>query len=194
MTCIVGCVEGGIVYIGGDSAWCNNWEMSVGVGKKVVRNGDVLIGCSGDPRIKDILQQVFVPPIYVSNKKKSLLAFLLTDFTNAMKYSLKCAGEKEDALEKECSLLIGMHGRLFQMEGNFHILEAAHGYDAVGSGAYFALGAMHATPDLLPSDRIHRALAAAEAHCPSVRAPFMIEQLGPRYQAPKKRGFAYGFR
>ena len=74
-------------------------------------------------------------------------------------------------------LSIGLHGRVFQMEGKFQIVEAACRYESIGTGAYFALGAMHAAPELPPTERIYRALAAAEAHCPSMRGTFFLERL-----------------
>jgi hypothetical protein len=96
-----------------------------------------------------------------------------------MKRVLKASGERSDKLEEQSALLIGLHGRLFQMEDNFCVLEAACGYDAIGVGAYFALGAMYVTADLPPTERLSRVLAAAEAHCPGVRSPFTLERLEP---------------
>jgi ATP-dependent protease HslVU (ClpYQ) peptidase subunit len=187
MTCIVGYVEPetGVMYMGGDSACYNDREMSVQAGSKVVKRRDILIGCAGSPRVGDILQHVFVPPVY-RPEKKSLLSFLAVDFTGAMKRVLKAAGERSDKLEEQSALLIGLHGRLSHIEDNFCVLETACHYHAIGVGAYFALGAMHATADLPPTERISRALAAAEAHCPGVRSPFTPERIEPP-QEPSAR-------
>jgi ATP-dependent protease HslVU (ClpYQ) peptidase subunit len=192
MTCIVGYVEPetGVIYMGGDSSCSNDDEMNLKAGSKVVRNGDILIGTCGSRRIGDIFRYVFVPPVYHPGRKK-LYAYLIADFIEAMRYALSSGGESTKTLGKGSALLIGLHGRLFQIDEEFQIFEPARGYDAIGSGAYFARGAMYATPDFPPTERIYRALAAAEAHCPSVRGPFLLERLEPLQQedASKRKWF-----
>lgn len=185
MTCIVGCVHKGIVYMGGDSACSNQQELSIQADRKVAMNRGILIGCAGDVLIGDLIQHAFVPPSYRPNE--DVFMYLLKKFTSTMKRTLKYEGLL-GRFEKECSLLIGLQGRLFQIDAEFQILEAACTYDATGSGAFFALGSMHSTADLLPpSDRIYQALRAAEAHCPTVRGPFSLEILEPYKEDEQKR-------
>src|SRR6266700_214287 len=124
MTCIVGCKvsETGIIYMGTDSFCGNDREVIILAEKKVARNREMLIGCSGSPRIGNILQHVLIPPVYQWNKNESLLSFLLIEFTKAIKRCLKYAGEDPEKLE-DSTLLIGLHGRLFRMEENVQIEE-----------------------------------------------------------------------
>ena len=92
MTCLVGSVEPetGTIYIRGDSACSHDGEMSILAHNKGVRRGETLIGCAGSQRLNDLLQHVFVPPVY-RPEKNNLLSFLVTDFMMAMKQAL--AGE-----------------------------------------------------------------------------------------------------
>ena len=47
MTCIIGLVEKGHVYMGGDSIAVSDWDMERLRPQKVFQVGDYLIGCEG---------------------------------------------------------------------------------------------------------------------------------------------------
>ena len=74
-------------------------------------------------------------------------------------------------------LLVGARGRLFRMCGDFQIAEPYNGFDAIGSGGPYALGALHATAKHEPVARIRLALTTAETFTPNVRRPFTVCQL-----------------
>jgi hypothetical protein len=44
MTCIVGLVDGGRVWLGGDSAGVSGWDLTVRADRKVFRNGPYVMG------------------------------------------------------------------------------------------------------------------------------------------------------
>jgi ATP-dependent protease HslVU (ClpYQ) peptidase subunit len=73
--------------------------------------------------------------------------------------------------------LIGFADRLFEMQSDYQISEPTNGYEAVGSGAKFALGALFVTPHLAPEMRIEQALQAATCHNAYVRPPYVIQRL-----------------
>ena len=64
--------------------------------------------------------------------------------------------------------------RLYRIESDYSFGRSSLGYDAIGSGAAVALGALHASRGHAPRQRIDIALAAAAEHTASVRAPFVV--------------------
>jgi hypothetical protein len=81
----------------------------------------------------------------------------------------------ENNVESAGSWLVGIEGGyLFALDSDFQVGRAACRYDAVGSGAMVALGAMSAARELPPHDRLERALLAAEEHACGVGGPFHI--------------------
>ncbi len=175
MTCIAACVdEKGTIWMGGDSALtADSGILAIRTGRKVWHKGAFLMGCSGSMRTLQLLQHAFVPPLY--DPSKSIETYLITSFLRATRRCLKEAGEDEKKLEEK--MLVGLQGRLFQIEQDYQIGEAFCLYDAIGSGAKVAKGALFVTADLAPDERIRKALAAAEAHIHTVRAPFYVEKL-----------------
>jgi hypothetical protein len=70
--------------------------------------------------------------------------------------------------------LVGVRGRLFEIDDDYHAREMLEQYDAVGSGVSVALGSLYSTTGQDPETRIRVALEAAEQFVTSVRAPFHI--------------------
>lgn len=181
MTCIVGLVEHGKVFIGGDSCVSRGYiQQTMTAQKKVFRHGNFLIGYSGSLRMEQLLQFAFSPPEHP--KDLSIERYLATLFVDALRNALKEAGNAMKQNEQESSpgyFLVGYQGRLVTIESDYSFTEIADGFDAIGSGNEVALGAMHATKDmsLIPQKRIELALEAAAAYCRGVRGPFVIEGL-----------------
>ena len=51
MTCIVGLVENGVVYIGGDSSGVGGWNLMLRKDRKVFRVGEALLGFTSSFRL-----------------------------------------------------------------------------------------------------------------------------------------------
>src|SRR3546814_10742010 len=62
MTCIVGLVDDGKVYLGGDSAGVAGWSLTVRKDPKVFRVGDCIIGFTSSFRMGPLLAHSFQPP------------------------------------------------------------------------------------------------------------------------------------
>jgi ATP-dependent protease HslVU (ClpYQ) peptidase subunit len=56
MTCIVGMVENGKVYIGGDSAGVSGFDYHIREDQKVFQNGDMIFGFTSSFRMGQLLQ------------------------------------------------------------------------------------------------------------------------------------------
>ena len=74
--------------------------------------------------------------------------------------------------------LVGVAGRLYTIASDYQIGTSHAGFAAVGSGYLAALGALHATPDRTPEDRLRLALEAAADLTSAVRLPFTTVTAG----------------
>ena len=178
MTCIVGLVDEGKVYIGGDSAGVGNgWDLIVRADPKVFRTGPFLMGFTTSFRMGQLLHYALVAPSHPPDI--DLNHYMTVEFINAVRDCLKTGGWAKKEGEKELGgvFLVGYLGHLFHIESDYQVGEALDGYMAVGSGDQVALGALYATQKLPPLVRVRLALEAAERWNAGVRGPFIIEVL-----------------
>jgi ATP-dependent protease HslVU (ClpYQ) peptidase subunit len=74
--------------------------------------------------------------------------------------------------------IVGLEGRIFTIDEDFHVGENVVNYMSEGSGSMFALGALHATKNQKnPRLRIKAALEAASEFSMSVAPPFTYIQI-----------------
>lgn len=175
MTAIAGIVHDGRVHLAGDSAVTSGWDLALRPDGKVFSHGPYAFGVSGSLRAAQLLQYAFVPPEPAEGV--DLARFLATEFVDAARTCLKDGGHAKKDLEQEGSsvtVLIGVHGRLFRLCGDYSIGEGSQPFAAVGCGEDFVLGALHATANLgwQPKQRLRTALKAAEWFSAGVRGPF----------------------
>lgn len=179
MTCIVGLVHRGAVYMGADSAGVGpGWDHRVRIDRKIYRNGEFLIGFTTSWRMGQLLGYAFRPPALPEGK--DFFAYLVTDFIDAARICLKAGGYAERVNEGERSgdFLVATRGRIFRVGGDYQVGENAMGFDACGCGDQAALGNLLATKHLKPEPRLKLALEAAEMLSAGVRGPFHFEALG----------------
>lgn len=179
MTCVVGLVKDGVVYIGSDSAGVNdNWDLTLMTEPKVFHNGDLLIGFTGSFRIGQLLRYALVPP----DRKRNMdvYRYMVTVFTDAVRQCLKDGGcsRKEDEVESGGNFLVGYQGRLFEIWSDYQVDESRSGMSAVGCGCQYALGSLFTSViDVVPESRVRQALQAAEHFSAGVRQPFVVESI-----------------
>lgn len=184
MTCVVGIEKDGIVYIGADSAAIDAGTLSISTraDEKVFLAGDdeILVGFSGSFRVGQLLRYALEFP--EASRKKSPMAFMVTDFMNAVRQLQSVHGALKKENEEESHdgpFLVGYAGKLYCIESDFQVGCPADGYDALGCGSQIALGALFATKNLklTPVERITLALEAASEYSAGVRKPFRILEL-----------------
>ncbi len=174
MTCIVGLVDNGTVWIGGDSAATAGFSLTVRSDKKVFKVGDMLIGFTSSFRMGQLLEHSFTPP--KRHADQDVFTYMVTSFVDAVRACFKDGGfaEKHSESERGGAFLVGYEKRLFLIESDYQVGESIHGFNACGCGDQIALGAMYLSRGSEPKDRIYSALKAAEAFSAGVRAPFHI--------------------
>jgi ATP-dependent protease HslVU (ClpYQ) peptidase subunit len=172
MTCIAAVIHDGKVIMGGDSARVNDREeLQLRKDSKVFKVGEYLIGVSGSWRVMQIIRYARLPwwgPYYSGDE----YSWMHNNFLSCIKQLLK---------ENDCTdtfeMLIGFRGRLFHLYGTEQVSEEIAAYEACGSGAQVARGAMQALAmhgKVWDKSVVLAALNAAERFCSSVRGPFTI--------------------
>jgi ATP-dependent protease HslVU (ClpYQ) peptidase subunit len=179
MTCVAGIVERGGVYLGGDSIAVGGYAMEVRAMPKVFRHGPFVIGCAGSFRVADVIRYRFEPPL--PDAASDLHRYMATVFADTLRDVLKAHGVvnvENNIEEAPAELLVGVRGRLFTVNDDFHVGESVHRFAAVGCGSDLAMGALYALGTRgTPRERLTKALHAAEAFSAGVRAPFRFATL-----------------
>lgn len=177
MTCVVGLVTKGRVYVGVDSAAVSGWTRRQSNLPKVFRRGPFLIGYTTSFRMGQILQHQLDVPNQAADQTD--MAYMVNTFIEGARKLFKERGftKVESNKEKGGQFLVGYRGRLYSIESDFQVGEMSDGYDAVGSGSDFALGAMAALPKLSATRRIRKALDIAAHFNMGVSPPFHIRSL-----------------
>ena len=177
MTCIVGLVENGKVYMGADSAGVGGYSLTIRRDPKVFRVGPYLIGYTSSFRMGQLLR--FGLSVPDQDPRHDDERHMMTVFINAVRKCLKDGGyaKVESGEESGGTFLVGYRGVIYEIGDDFQVGISDCQYDAVGCGAQLAMGALHATTGKKPRARIRAALQAAEDFNAGVRGPFRVQVL-----------------
>lgn len=197
MTAIVGLVCKTGVWLGADRCVSDGaGNVTVVTTSKLFRLGDCLCGTAGDVRTLNILHTIDVPRRRARQPVEAYVQGVLEGIRNALKQfgALKIKDEKHSTAN---ALIIATSGRLFGTDGAFAAIEPVTSYYAIGAGAEYALGAIHALTQCgRPREQsmVREALAAAAAFRRDVSPPFDLEfQPGTKPQVkPRSRRYPRG--
>lgn len=180
MTCIVGLIDNGVLYMGGDSLGSN------GITKRIYKNpkvyfannsNDIIIGSTSSYRQLQILkyENLFDDADILKNKEIDH-RYMVTKFIDGLQklFEKKGIEENEKGVKNGGFFLIGHSKALYKVQSDYSVMETKEGYDAVGSGEEVALGSLCSTVGEEPIERIKKALIAAEKHACGVQRPFVI--------------------
>lgn len=179
MTCIVALKDNERVWMGADSLTSTSHDLncSVRADPKVFRHGPFILGCSGSPRMRQILTHGFkAPDVPTGRYDPDDFIFQFTNsFHNALD-SYRNLYIKDSTDYSNGNTLVAWGPHLYQIASDFQFMRVAAEYMAIGSGRDYALGYMFATRGDLddPKQRVTSALKAAEYHNMGVRGPFRI--------------------
>lgn len=185
MTCIAAIAQNGVVYMAADHAASDEKTGWIIIRKdpKVFKVGQYGIAFTDSFRMGQILQYSWTPPKYSPTKTNSgLTKFMQTKFVESVKDAFRAYGYgsvSQSGVEDEGGIfIIGVEGRIFVMEDDFHIGEAIINYMAEGSGAAHAMGSLHTTRNQKnPKMRLKAALEASAEFNMTVSAPFTYLQI-----------------
>ena len=185
MTCIVAIAQNGIVYMGSDHAASDEktgWILSRKE-PKCFKVGQYGVAFTDSFRMGQILQYSWTPPKYTPTKTNSGLdKFMRTKFIDSVKQAFKDNGYGSIGSPSDEDtggiFIVGVEGRIFTIDEDFHVGENVVNYMAEGSGGQIALGALYATKNQKnPKLRLKAALEAATEFNMSVAAPYTYIQV-----------------
>ena len=182
MTCIVGLEYEDGVIIGCDAAAVTGSLKMITTTPKVFRLQNLLIGYTWSFRMGQVLQYAKdIPDLTNTN---SNYEYLVSDFVPFVRSLFKDAGimKVENSVEEGGQFLVGIRGQLFEINSDFCVLRYEDGFNAVGSGQSYALGALYSrsgrflsTPNLEWKKKlVEIGLETAEHFCTTVSSPFKI--------------------
>ena len=185
MTCIVAIAQNGTVYMGSDHAASDDktgWILSRKE-PKCFKVGQYGIAFTDSFRMGQILQYSWTPPKYTPTKTNSGLdKFMRTKFIESVKDAFRAHGfgsvSQAGAEDEGGIFIVGVEGRIFTVDEDFHVGENIVNYMAEGSGGTIALGALYATKNQKnPKMRLKVALEAASEFNMAVAPPFTYIQV-----------------
>ncbi len=192
MTCIVGVVDDGAVWMGADSCAgnVNNYdhypikEPKLLYCQGVPITDSVLGGYSGSFRFGQLMAHHITMPTE-RDTTADALGYLIGTFLRAVRKTLSDhkylqINDGVESVAGGSEFLFASHGRLWVMQSDFSVIESLHGEDAIGCGMSYAAGSLHATRsfDMTSRDRVETALRAAAERSAFVQPPFVLWLLG----------------
>ncbi len=193
MTCIAAVTDGKTVWIGGDAAGVGQETLSVSIrsDKKVfLRESQGTVwgfGFTGSYRMGQLIRYELVLPRVTRLDVKDLERFMVKKFIPALRKILTLGGasSNESGVETGGEFIVGILGKIFVVESDFQVASPEEPIYAVGSGAAFALGALHvlerfrAGGGTIERDKqVLEALETSECYSAGVRKPFTIVKAG----------------
>ena len=176
MTAIAGIVEGGKVWIGGDSAGVGGLSLQTRSDPKVFTNGEFIFGYTSSFRMGQLLQYEFSPPTPYEGENG--MGYMVKRFIPSVKSCLDGGGYQTNKSGQDYggTFLVGYRGELYEIECDYQVARVRQAFHACGCGTDLVLGSLHATEnfELTPKDRIRMALDAAVEFSAGVRGPYTI--------------------
>lgn len=179
MTCIVGLVHHGAVYMGGDACGSNGHTYTAVHNEKVFTSGEHLMGCTGTFRLIDLLRfHLSVDPPREGADPQRYARVELLCAVKKLLDTHDYLQRKDGVASFEGPFLVGWRGLLWEVQCDLSVIATPPEGYSVGSGGSVARGALYATRgEADPVRRVFEALGAAEAVVTTVRRPFRVWRL-----------------
>ena len=178
LTCIVGIQGENRVLIGGDSLGvAGDLKQERRDPKLFAGNHDIIYGYTTSFRMGQLLRYLFDPGLV---DDENLDTWMVTTFSNKLRQCFKEHGfaTVKDGAESGGTFIVGIRGKLYQVEEDYQIADPLQSYTAVGSGRVAAFGSLYTTAKLLDQfsnltdlERAALALEAAISCVTSVGGP-----------------------
>lgn len=180
MTVIVGMEHEGKAWLGADSAVSHGWATNVLPQPKLFRIKDFLMGGAGYLRTLQLVQ--FKTDLRAREMGESAEAYLVNGFAAAIQKCLSEQKHLEEGGHNETShneFLFVYENKLYKLDSVFAVSRSMRGFNSVGAGAPYALGAlaMMKAPNVSPAEKLPLALEIAASFMPGcITAPFGVEE------------------
>lgn len=174
MSCVIGLVDNGKIFFGADGfATTEDGERRPIYCNKIFKNKEYLIGYTGSVRTGQLVEPAyFDAPDNISELAEALRQHL---------YALGCVATAEGGISMQTSnFLIAYKDKLYEILMDFQLNEVLGNFTAIGSGAAYAMGAMHVldkASNIEPIKKLELALQAASFFHTSVGPPFDYEYI-----------------
>jgi ATP-dependent protease HslVU (ClpYQ) peptidase subunit len=177
MTCIVGIVNNGKIWMGSDSCISDSVLSETVPIDKVMIKKNVMIGVAGNFRLFDLIDQHYYG-IKKSIKSNYIRGDFIENIISILEVNKMLGKNENDIMElSENNLLIGFDKKLYYIEKSLAVFNCPSWGYAIGSGSDVAKGSLLSTQDKKPKDRIMSALYASTMVCSDVKEPFKIYTL-----------------
>lgn len=185
MTCIAVITDGKRIVIGGDSAGVGGYSLIVRKDQKVFERKDEsgtewLFGFTTSFRMGELIQYELKLPKIKEKHRKDLYAFMVRKFIPALRDCLKKGGyaRKQYEVERGGTFIVGLLGRIFEIESDYQVGEPLDNFSAVGCGHDLAKGSLYTSSGMKNlRARVQLALEAAQKFSAGVREPFVILEI-----------------
>ena len=178
MTCIVGYVQDGVVFLGGDSLGSDDYLKSTFTQKKVFKSkydSNLIIGLSGNYILQFLqYEDIFMDIALYEDINEYLITRFVPNLRElVMRYS---AFDGEDNNKMSGELMFGYQDKLFKVQEDYSIIERKDNFDAMGTGEATSLGALNILRDnyLPPIEKIRIVLKTSSKFNTGVAPPFYI--------------------
>jgi hypothetical protein len=150
---------------------------------KIAINGKYLLGAAGDLRAINILHHSFQPPTPAPGLKgKRLDSFITTKFIPSLRACFEehgyASSERGSKATHSSELIAIVNGSIYVIDSDYSWMNDTTGIYGLGTGAPFALGALHVMPKAKKQtitsakQNILKALAVAARFDPGTGSPF----------------------
>lgn len=169
---------------------------------KIAVNGKYLLGAAGDVRAINILHHAFIPPSPpASYKGRKLDMFITKQFIPALRECFEEQGyakpdndEKAHMAEQDSTIIVVIHGIIYVIEGDYGWTSDSNGIYAIGTGAPYALGALHTITNgkklaiSQAKTAITKALGVSAKFDPYSGSPFttFVQEYSPQVRGQRK--------
>jgi len=152
MTCIVGMLKDGAVFMTGDHIGTDGYDVEVQKRSKVFRNGEFVVGYTDSFRMGQLLEHMWEPP-KKPKECKDITAFMVKHVVPSLikvfdeNKFIRIIGDSDNASRRVNGqayggeFLIGYRSHLFKIQSDFSVLECVKPYDSIGAGEDYAKGA-----------------------------------------------------
>lgn len=133
--------------------------------KKIAERGPFLVAGSGEVLPCDVAQHIWEPPVPNKTDYKNLYHFMIAKAMPSLRKCLTDNGYNfdEDNKELRFQFIVAIGGEIFDIDQECSVSKNTSGVYAAGSGASYALGALHAGADAFEAMEIASKLTAFTA-------------------------------